>query len=337
VTADTSALGGTTTQVLYDDGTHGDVTAGDGVYSYSLTIPGGQAATTYTVNFKVSDSQLRSATTSAAVIVQSSTVAASNTVLSASTTNALAGTNVIFSAAVTGNQAGAPTGMVTFKDGTTVLGTGTIASGAATYSTTGLALGTHTITAVYGGDATYPGSTSGSVTVTISPVPVPDFTLTLANTAILTSANSHTGTTTVYVAMVNGFNSPVSLSCSGLPAASRCTFSPATLTTATAPLGSVLTVGVDGAMAAPHSMPFGRGEGVLIGLGLLGLPLMLRRKSRKRFAGMALGVLMLCGLLTSVSGCGSGGGSTASGSSAITVTATGGSVTHTATFTLNVQ
>jgi len=52
------------------------------------------------------------------------------------------------------------TGTVTFKDGTTTLGTGTITGTTATFATTTLALGTHPVTAVYGGDTNYNTATS---------------------------------------------------------------------------------------------------------------------------------------------------------------------------------
>ena len=68
-TVDLSGLGGSTTQPLYDDGTHGDATAGDSIYSYTLNIPAGQAPSVYKINFAVSDSQLRSGTTSANLTV----------------------------------------------------------------------------------------------------------------------------------------------------------------------------------------------------------------------------------------------------------------------------
>jgi len=60
--------------------------------------------------------------------------------------------------------AGTPTGTVTFKDGTTTLGTATLDSaGKATYRTPclrSLRLGDHSITAVYNGDASFDTSTS---------------------------------------------------------------------------------------------------------------------------------------------------------------------------------
>ncbi|MCC6629776.1 MAG: Ig-like domain repeat protein [Chloroflexi bacterium] len=60
-----------------------------------------------------------------------------------------------------------PTGTVTFKEGATTLGTGTLnGSGVATLNNLKLPLGAHTITAEYGGDAGYvPRSTSTAYTV----------------------------------------------------------------------------------------------------------------------------------------------------------------------------
>ena len=59
---------------------------------------------------------------------------------------------------------GTPTGTVTFKDITTVLGTGTLTgSGQATFSTSALAVGTHAITASYGGDNNFTSSFSPNI------------------------------------------------------------------------------------------------------------------------------------------------------------------------------
>ena len=68
-TVDLSALGGSATQTLYDDGSHGDVASGDGKYSDTFTIPSGQAPGLYRLNFAVTDSQLRTGTTSANLTV----------------------------------------------------------------------------------------------------------------------------------------------------------------------------------------------------------------------------------------------------------------------------
>ena len=74
---------------------------------------------------------------------------------------------VVLMAMVSGTGA---TGMVTFKDGETVLGSSSLASGAATCTASGLAPGSHRITAVYDGDANFAGGTSPAVTLAVKPV-----------------------------------------------------------------------------------------------------------------------------------------------------------------------
>jgi Bacterial Ig-like domain (group 3)/Autotransporter beta-domain len=76
------------------------------------------------------------------------------------------GQSVTFTAIV--SASGTPTGNVTFKDGTTVLGTGTLSGGTATLSTAALAVGSHSITATYPGDTNFAGSTSPVLTQTVS-------------------------------------------------------------------------------------------------------------------------------------------------------------------------
>jgi hypothetical protein len=76
--------------------------------------------------------------------------------------------SVTFSATV---HAGA-TGLATFLDGTTILGTGTIsAAGVATFSTSSLTIGSHPITASYGGDAAYNAATSAVLTEVVGKIP----------------------------------------------------------------------------------------------------------------------------------------------------------------------
>ncbi len=78
------------------------------------------------------------------------------------------GASVTFTATLTPTT---PTGIVTFMDGGTALGTGTISAGSATYSTSVLAVGSHSISAVYGGDSNYSGSSSSVLTQTINSGP----------------------------------------------------------------------------------------------------------------------------------------------------------------------
>jgi|GEM_PF-2466068 len=70
------------------------------------------------------------------------------------------GTAVTFTATIVPAFGGTATGKVTFKDGATTLGMGTIATNKATFTTSTLAVGTHNITAVYPGDVNTITSTS---------------------------------------------------------------------------------------------------------------------------------------------------------------------------------
>jgi YVTN family beta-propeller protein len=63
------------------------------------------------------------------------------------------------------------TGTVTFFDGPTALGTGTIANGTATLATSTLVTATHPITAQYGGDNNYNGATSAVLSQVVNPAP----------------------------------------------------------------------------------------------------------------------------------------------------------------------
>ncbi|HLQ49982.1 MAG TPA: Ig-like domain-containing protein [Terriglobales bacterium] len=73
------------------------------------------------------------------------------------------GQSLTFTATVSEQFGGAPSGTVTFKDGNTTLGTGTLNSNTATLSTSSLPVGTHSIVAIYGGDGNFASSTSPSL------------------------------------------------------------------------------------------------------------------------------------------------------------------------------
>jgi hypothetical protein len=94
--------------------------------------------------------------------------AATVTTVASSQDPAILGVTVTFTATVTTTGTDQPTGTVTFNDGTTLLGTGTLStvsgSQVATFATSTLALGSHSITAVYGGDPNNTGGTSAVLT-----------------------------------------------------------------------------------------------------------------------------------------------------------------------------
>ncbi len=59
VTANLTNIGGSAAQTLYDDGTNGDATAGDSIYSFLYTIPTNLGGGTTTISMTVSDAQGR--------------------------------------------------------------------------------------------------------------------------------------------------------------------------------------------------------------------------------------------------------------------------------------
>jgi len=100
-------------------------------------------------------------------IAETILLATTSTTLTSSVTPSIAGMPVTLTATVTGNG-GVPSGAVTFMEGTTVLGSGTLSgNGIATLTTSTLAVGQHTLTAIYGGDLKDGGSTSGPLLQTV--------------------------------------------------------------------------------------------------------------------------------------------------------------------------
>jgi hypothetical protein len=103
------------------------------------------------------------------------TVAGASTVTmsSASPATSVYGQLVVVDARVSGNVTGSvPSGTVTFQEGNTVLDIATLdPSGNATFPTTNLAVGSHTITATYSGDSNFNSSAATSLVHTVNPAP----------------------------------------------------------------------------------------------------------------------------------------------------------------------
>ncbi len=127
---------------------------------------------------------------------------ATTTAVISSKNPAFQGVAVTFTATVTPTGANAPTGTVTFNDGTTPLGapvTLTTVGGAqvATFMTSTLGVGAHSITAVYGGDKKNAASTSSTLTQTINANPT--------TTTLSSSANpTPSGASVTFTATVTG-------------------------------------------------------------------------------------------------------------------------------------
>lgn len=118
------------------------------------------------------------------------TPAVTTTTLVASPTTAAVGTSVTFTATVASSSgSGTPTGTVIFYDGSTALATQTLASGTATYSTSSLTVGTHSITAQYSGDTNYAASSSTALSFIVTAVSSP------MNTSTVLTASPTSGIT----------------------------------------------------------------------------------------------------------------------------------------------
>jgi hypothetical protein len=99
----------------------------------------------------------------------SATLTGTVTTLAAAPNPDVVGQAVALTATVSPTPTGSSLGAVSFYDGETLLGKGNVnSSGVATFSTTSLALGAHSLTAVYSGDSGFTGSTSNTVTQIIS-------------------------------------------------------------------------------------------------------------------------------------------------------------------------
>jgi len=72
VSANLTPVGGSASQIFYDDGTHGDVAAGDGVFSFNVTVSSNTSPGSLTLNASVSDVQGRSVAPKIALTVVAS-------------------------------------------------------------------------------------------------------------------------------------------------------------------------------------------------------------------------------------------------------------------------
>jgi len=268
--------------------------------------------------------------------------AATTTTLSASSTQLLPSQSITFTAAVA-PQSGSniPTGIVTFFDGSKGLGTAQVnASGGTTLNLASLAVGTHSISATYGGDANDSPSTSAILTVDVS---TPEYALVVSATNV-NLAPGQPSTLDVTLIPESGFNLPINLGCSGLPKGTSCTFNPSIVTPNGSPVMSTVTImfSNEAALAPKHGPDHAPDGGFALGwvmpwgfIPLLGLA-KTRRRSRiaQWFFRFAVAATLAVGSLW-VSGC----GYSANGAAfLVTITASASNAqTHTSQITVHLQ
>jgi phospholipase/lecithinase/hemolysin len=251
-----------------------------------------------------------------------------STTLTSSNLNANAGSSVVFTAIVTPSVTtyGPATGTVTFLDGMTPLGSGTLAAGVATLTTSSLTAGPHSITAQYAASGVFAGSTSSAISEVVI---APSFTGT-ASPSSLTITSGSSATTTITAAGVGGFSGTLTLSCGTLPAHLSCLFSVPQITVSansSVVQSSTLTVATNAVAAMDLPERPGSGQAPRFFAAMLFAPalggmLLAGMRRRRRFAGgvrLLLLLLLFSGALLGMSGCGGAGSNAAKGTYTVPV------------------
>ena len=237
-------------------------------------------------------------------VIQPQQQATTTTTLVSSTNPATSGQTVTFTASVVKmSQSSQPsTGAVTFLDGNAILGTTTLDNNeSATFSTSTLDAGSHTITANYTGNAMAHASVSAAVVEVVAPSqPASPASFTIGALPVTVKVGQ-VASVTVKVSPANGFNQPIQLSCANLPTESACTFDSAMMRTgggSTTLLLSTMAPHDCGSSTSyysslPHSTPIAAAFVILL------LPGKKRRRTTK---GLLIVLVAFCGL-TAMTGC----------------------------------
>ena len=172
--------GSATGTVTFLDGTTSLGTATIASNTAQLTVPN-LTAGSHSITSKYSGDGNLSGSTSA-VLTETVNQATAATGVVSNLNPATFGQSVIFTATVQATGTGTPTGTVTLMDGGTSIGSGSLSGGnAVEFTIATLTGGSHSITAVYSGDANFSGSTSTGLAETVNPA--------LTATTVATSAN----------------------------------------------------------------------------------------------------------------------------------------------------
>jgi large repetitive protein len=200
-----------------------------------------------------------------------------------------------------------PTGIITFMEGTTVVGSGTLDAGGVATLVPELAPGSHTIVASYGGDAVHSPSQSASVTIKGSGN---GFSI-VVDPPKMTLVSGENGTFTVSVVSNNGFSDDIGMGCLSLPAAVNCHFAAASVKLGANDIQTVqLTIDTNaplsGGQSASTKSPGGGGltlAGLFLPVSLLFGAWFWRLRRKHGAALLAAAVCFLAGAI-SLSGCG---------------------------------
>ncbi len=138
------------------------------------------------------------------VLVVTVAPASTTTVLTASTASAVYGSIVTFTAMVENGSIPANSGVVTFLDGDTTIGTGTVNNGVATLNLTTLPAGVNQVSASFAGTSNLAASASSTVLVTVTSAHA-----STATTLISSSTTPAPGDSVMFTATVTSDGTPV--------------------------------------------------------------------------------------------------------------------------------
>lgn len=328
----------------------GTLSNGSTIFNYN---PSSLALGTYSITASYDGTNTFAGSTSPPQILAVET--ASTTNLSLSPTSVTVGSSgpIVMTATVSPSSGnGTPTGTVTFFNGATQIGTGTLIGGLATfdYNPSNLSAGAYSILASYGGDNSFVGSTSSTQTLTVNPVP--DFTISLNPGTVTINSPGQSGTTMVTITPSGGFNQTITFSgasCSGLPTGASCLFSPPTVTPNGNSVSTTMTIATTQASSAISHWPLRKKQSLFFALILPGLLVLGPKRRRKPWSGrggtMTSMVLLLGLSITGLTACaggssgggGGGGGGTPIGTYTVTATAAASGLSHSTTITLVVN
>ena len=247
-----------------------------------------------------------SAPVTVVVLPVAPTKAQTVTMLTSSVDPATTGQSVVFTAnvvAASGSVA-APTGVVTFLDGITVLGTKVlVGSGVASFSTNALSVGVHAITASYAGDANTVASVSAVLMETVNGAVTAGSGFSVSVTGAAQVGIGGVASLLVAVAPQTGYVQPVQLSCADPPSEAVCAFAAHII-----PAGGGTTT-LQLSTMAPRSCAVADSGPTTAGLPFAGsavaalLVLFIPGKRRRAIKGLLVALIALCGMAT-LSGCG---------------------------------
>lgn len=308
-------------------------TNASGVATYSFTTGALGAIYNFSASFSGSSTLRPSSSATQTVIIALTPTSVS---LALSSVVDYPGSPVTFTATLTPAATGET---ISFLNGTTVLGTGTInSSGVATYVFTPTTGGAYNVTVSFPSDGkVYAASTSAAQTLTVSSSA---FTFAVSPTAVSVAVGG-TVPATITLTPQGGFDGTVALTCTSPVTYVTCAVAQASVAVTSNPTTVAATLTVASTTSSLRTSDKTVFSAIFAPFGLLALALGLRKRSRglNRISMMILFGICTAVLAIGLVGCSQStpGATIPATSQNLTFTATGAGVTQTTTVTVMVQ